>query len=251
MRKSCGTASWSQREQIVQVALDRHPDESRRPSSGLSQGADLPGRAAHLRLRGADRPRIGQRRQQQPPVDPPAAGRGRHPDGHGGSRLLMEEYEMQKRHLRRRRSAVRHRTIPKKDTPIACSKPAMRSSSSGSPIRSKRARWGCLFLGALHRLGFAPVHRHPAGNAGRPLTQSCTAATVLAPRSGLCATCANNSSVRLRKAAARSRSTRNASRITWAGVAGNFRHSRYAPCNRPRSCPTTCRSSSAAASACR
>ena len=108
-------------------------------------------------------------------------------------RLLMEEYEMQKRHLARpadRASAPQAR--PQKGHPdrVLQARDAFVVKRIADTLQEGEV--GLLFLGALHRLGFAPVHRSPAGNAGRPLrdhiTRSCTAATVPAPRSGLRAT---------------------------------------------------------------
>ena len=160
--KVLGTAELEPTRANRSIALDRHPDESRRPSSGLSEGAHLPGWAAHLRLRGADRPRIGQRGQQQPPVDPPPAGRGRHLDGHGGSRAAD--------------GRIRDAETASRPPGGSCFRPASTSPKGTSRSRAPsprcvrcqadcryapRGRSGAALPRRLAPVGFAPVHRSP------------------------------------------------------------------------------------------
>ena len=58
------------------------------------------------------------------------------------AQLLMEEYEMQKQRLTQA-AGKNSRPRNRKNAWTACSRPATRSSPSGSPPRCKRARWGC------------------------------------------------------------------------------------------------------------
>ena len=216
------------------------------PSGWTVGSPHLPGRVAHLWLRGADRPELAKAGSSNHQLILRLLDQGATQMGTEDPSLLMEEYEMQKRHLARERVAFRagkHRPEKHLDRVLQARDAFVVKRISDT---LQEGEIGLLFLGALHRfdslrstdlrletLGECPEAGQLTafGSEASPLREAIRRpgsqhhAAAFPPRPG------KSPFAHLRKAAAPLCSTKKVNRIKCVAVAGRFRQSRYPPCN--------------------